>query len=106
METAKQWNSSRPSAEQWEPSLYVSILHPFALNSPNEYNSSSLEDMASRFEIPNPRNRWDKPLWTVKQDQSLPLQDISSYLYEIAEQPMQRNVATEYVRCKVCVFTS
>lgn len=58
--------------------------------------SGRLEDLSSRFEVPNPRNRWDRPLFTIHKDEKLPLDQIKEALFENTDS-MQRNQATEIV---------
>ena len=55
-----------------------------------------MEELASRFEVPNPRNRWDRPLFTLNKDDSTPSQEILEALEDKASAPA-RNVATEIV---------
>eukprot|EP01103_Thecamoeba_quadrilineata_P020546 TRINITY_DN8882_c0_g1_i1.p1 TRINITY_DN8882_c0_g1~~TRINITY_DN8882_c0_g1_i1.p1 ORF type:complete len:274 (+),score=50.16 TRINITY_DN8882_c0_g1_i1:103-924(+) len=40
-------------------------------SSSNKFNDSLFEELALRFERPNPRNRWDKPLFTISETQPL-----------------------------------
>lgn len=35
-----------------------------------------------RFEAPDSRNRWDSPLFTILQDDSLPFEDISDAVFK------------------------
>jgi len=73
-EDAKEWNSKRDKDIQWESSLF--------------------EELSQRFEVPNPRNKWDRPLFVLKKDDKTPLEDIKNALFENSEQ-QSRNFATE-----------
>ncbi|XP_037259489.1 protein KTI12 homolog [Falco biarmicus] len=42
------------------------------------------------FEAPDPRNRWDRPLFTVHGEEPLPLADIRAALFESAPPPPHR----------------
>ncbi|CAG8583035.1 702_t:CDS:2 [Ambispora gerdemannii] len=58
VEKARTWNSSRPEGEE-------------------RYEESVFDDLVSRFEEPNDRNRWDSPLFTViYDDPDIPCDDI------------------------------
>lgn len=59
IETAREWNSAR------EPE--------------NAYSQAVFDDLVSRFERPDARNRWDKPLYTVNPAS----EDLSNQLNEI-----------------------
>jgi hypothetical protein len=62
-----------------------------------QINIIRLEDYSNRFEVPNPRNRWDRPLITIREGNKLPWDDIKNVLLENPE-TVTRNEATEYVR--------
>ncbi|ELR16725.1 Chromatin associated protein [Acanthamoeba castellanii str. Neff] len=51
-----------------------------------------LKDLASRFEAPIEKNRWDAPLFRLEQDQELPLDRINEALFERHQKPP--NIAT------------
>eukprot|EP00124_Ichthyophonus_hoferi_P001687 Ihof_evm6s95 gene=Ihof_evmTU6s95 len=61
-ERIRQFNASRPPSDQ--------------------YNNDVLEELLMRFEEPDSRNRWDKPLFLVTPDDSLPLVAIETALYD------------------------
>eukprot|EP01102_Stenamoeba_stenopodia_P018658 TRINITY_DN6884_c0_g1_i1.p1 TRINITY_DN6884_c0_g1~~TRINITY_DN6884_c0_g1_i1.p1 ORF type:complete len:275 (+),score=75.39 TRINITY_DN6884_c0_g1_i1:38-862(+) len=58
-EVAKEWNSNR--ADKYEDSLQ--------------------EELSNRFETPNPKNRWDKPLFSLRPDEPTPCNLISDALF-------------------------
>ena len=39
-------------------------------------------DLASRMEVPNPKNRWDSPLFSLRPDEPTPLEDIARAVLE------------------------
>eukprot|EP01083_Nonionella_stella_P198501 728743_1 len=43
----------------------------------NKYPEEIFEDLVSRLEIPNSKNRWDSPLFTVKESEDIPLAAIA-----------------------------
>ncbi|XP_049850707.1 protein KTI12 homolog [Schistocerca gregaria] len=59
VQQAKKWNSSR-EGDKWE--------------------ESQLNELANRFEMPNPSKRWDKPCVIIKPEQPLPLTEIEKML--------------------------
>ncbi|KAK2543133.1 Txndc12 [Columba livia] len=54
------------------------------------------------FEAPDPRNRWDRPLFTVHGEEPLPLADIRAALFESAPPPPHR--ATRAQPLQSCGF--
>lgn len=44
------------------------------------YPPELFEDLWNRLEIPNPKNRWDRPLFTLHHTSPLPLEEITSAL--------------------------
>eukprot|EP01089_Gocevia_fonbrunei_P000502 TRINITY_DN1051_c0_g1_i2.p1 TRINITY_DN1051_c0_g1~~TRINITY_DN1051_c0_g1_i2.p1 ORF type:complete len:277 (-),score=49.76 TRINITY_DN1051_c0_g1_i2:111-941(-) len=50
-------------------------------NRENKFTPELFEDLNNRFEEPNGRNRWDAPLYTVSQNDTLPLEKICHGLY-------------------------
>ncbi|PRP83169.1 hypothetical protein PROFUN_09597 [Planoprotostelium fungivorum] len=72
---ARKWNVSREENARWDDALF--------------------EDMCNRFEVPNPRNRWDRPLFILRPEDVTPLEDIKNSLHETAEN-VPKNPATEY----------
>jgi protein KTI12 len=48
----------------------------------DSWGDGLLRDYASRFEAPNDRQRWDRPLFTVHADSELPLDDICAAMLE------------------------
>jgi len=56
----------------------------------------SWQELASRYETPNSRNRWDNPLFEVLPTSALPIGDIEEHLYQ-SRAPKQ-NLATKPVR--------
>jgi tRNA uridine 5-carbamoylmethylation protein Kti12 len=51
------------------------------------------------METPNPRNKWDRPLFILKKEDKIPFEDVKAALGEKAES-VNRNAATETVRMK------
>jgi len=64
------------------------------LDKTNQWESSLFNELSQRFEIPNPKNKWDRPLFTLTQDDKTPLEDIKMVLFE-TEEKYSRHVATE-----------
>jgi protein KTI12 len=58
IDTVKEWNSKRPSQEQYDEKL--------------------LSELFTRMEVPNGNNRWDNPLFSLKLNDATPLQEISN----------------------------
>jgi len=58
-----------------------------------KWDEKLLEELSSRFEVPNPRNRWDRPLFSVNKDDVLPFQDILDGIDSSAVS--MKNIATE-----------
>jgi len=76
-ETAMEWNIAREKSDQWEEVL--------------------LNELSDRFEVPNARNRWDRPLFTLHEANKLPVEEIKSLLFDNTE-PLQKNTATEFAK--------
>nr|CAG4644971.1 EOG090X0A11 [Leptodora kindtii] len=60
-----------------------------------QYDRSTFEALIMRYEMPDSRNRWDKPLFTIHTEDELPLPDIFSCLYERKAPPP--NLSTQSV---------
>jgi len=73
----KEWNRTKESSVQWSDEL--------------------LEELSSRFEVPNPRNRWDRPLFTLLPEDELPFEQINESFNEKAEIPT-KNLATVHAK--------
>jgi len=71
-DTALAWNETRISGK-WDPKL--------------------LEELASRFEVSNARNRWDRPLFTVSKDDTIECQDILDAIEDNSFKT--KNIATD-----------
>jgi len=67
------------------------------------WNPLLLDDLNARFEVPNPRNRWDRPLLTVREQEEIPFQDIFTALFEYSEAP-PKNSATEFNKIELPNF--
>jgi len=65
IETSKLWNEQREKIDSWDGLLF--------------------KELCKRFEAPNPRNRWDRPLYTLKSDERTPLEDIKNSLFDNAQ---------------------
>ena len=75
-ETRKNWNFSSDNKSE------------------NKFESESLfKDLSQRFETPNPKNRWDSPLFTVTEScPDLPFEDMNKALFE--KEAKTVNIAT------------
>ncbi|GAM25867.1 hypothetical protein SAMD00019534_090420, partial [Acytostelium subglobosum LB1] len=71
-EQAKQWNLARDPATAFTDSL--------------------LDELTNRFEVPNPKNRWDSPLFTLEPQHELPFDMLHKTLFEVQE--LRPNYAT------------
>ncbi|KAJ3190418.1 kti12, chromatin associated [Gaertneriomyces sp. JEL0708] len=69
---AAEWNSSRPEELQ--------------------YDAAVLDNLCTRFEEPDARNRWDAPLFTLIPDDPIPTQDIVDAV--ILRKPPPPNLST------------
>ncbi|EGC36124.1 hypothetical protein DICPUDRAFT_32350 [Dictyostelium purpureum] len=72
-DVSKQWNSQRDSSVAFSDNL--------------------LEELTNRFEVPNPKNRWDSPLFTLEPQHSLPFDLLYKTLFEVQE--LKPNYATQ-----------
>ncbi len=61
--------------------------------------NNSLDALILRFEAPDSRNRWDSPLFTIQQEDSLPFEAISDALFKRKAPPP--NQSTQSVRVLV-----
>lgn len=57
------------------------------------YGDELVEELFMRFECPDKRNRWDKPLFTLEPTEELPGEEIYSALYE--QKQMKPTMATQ-----------
>ncbi|KAJ3299030.1 kti12, chromatin associated [Borealophlyctis nickersoniae] len=69
IETAREWNASRPESNSYPPDVF--------------------ENLCSRFEEPEARNRWDAPLFTI-----LATDATSEFASQIAEAVILRKAPT------------
>lgn len=77
-EMAASWNASRPTTDQYPPSLHA--------------------DLTSRFEEPNNATKWDSPLFSVGQDEEqMPLAEMAAVLLK-AQVVRPPSMATTPVR--------
>lgn len=74
---ARKWNEELPEERRWDSKLF--------------------EELCARMEVPNPRNRWDKPLFVLKKDDPTPCEEIMNTLFDPGSLPT-RNVATELAK--------
>ncbi|XP_074661671.1 protein KTI12 homolog [Tubulanus polymorphus] len=74
-ELCKQWNSSRPDADQ--------------------YSHDVLNGLLMRFECPDSRNRWDSPLFTIQTDDELPYADICNALFNQKAPPPNQSTQSQ-----------
>ncbi|PIK56857.1 KTI12-like, chromatin associated [Apostichopus japonicus] len=69
---AREWNEGRPEGER--------------------YNQDVFDALVMRFEPPVGKNRWDKPLFSLKKDEKVDFDAISSALFNT--KPPARNMST------------
>lgn len=60
----------------------------------NKYDPELLKDLYSRMEIPNPKNRWDSPLYTLFPHEPIPFEAIHGSLFK-DKKKMKANVSTK-----------
>lgn len=48
----------------------------------NPFPSDFFTDYAQRMEKPNPSQRWDKPLFEIREDEKTPLEEIAKACFE------------------------
>ncbi|KYQ90729.1 hypothetical protein DLAC_09366 [Tieghemostelium lacteum] len=49
------------------------------------FNEKLFEELCNRFETPNPKNRWDSPLFTLEPQHTLPFDLLYKTLFEVKE---------------------
>ncbi|TPX63845.1 hypothetical protein SpCBS45565_g06312 [Spizellomyces sp. 'palustris'] len=59
---------------------------------PTAYDTTTVQDLCTRFEEPDARNRWDAPLFTLIPSDPLPIADIASAV--ILRRPPPPNLST------------
>ncbi len=64
---------------------------------PYSHKFLRISELCDRFEVPNPKNKWDRPLFTLKPEELTPLEDIRKQIMEEAE-IVTRNTATEVMK--------
>eukprot|EP01091_Cochliopodium_minus_P007309 TRINITY_DN17208_c0_g1_i1.p1 TRINITY_DN17208_c0_g1~~TRINITY_DN17208_c0_g1_i1.p1 ORF type:complete len:271 (+),score=72.10 TRINITY_DN17208_c0_g1_i1:30-842(+) len=64
----------------------------FNLKNENKYEENILKSLASRFEAPNGKNRWDKPLFTVNPEDKTPLKELEEHINNKVVKPHTSNV--------------
>ncbi|KAF7224449.1 protein KTI12 homolog isoform X1 [Nothobranchius furzeri] len=74
-EESSLWNKNRDAAEQ--------------------YSRDTFDALVRRFEAPDSRNRWDSPLFTVLQDDMLPLEAISDALFRRKAPPPNQSTQSQ-----------
>ncbi|KAF2076651.1 hypothetical protein CYY_002021 [Polysphondylium violaceum] len=75
-ESASKWNLER---EDQSPSA--------------AFSEKLAQELTFRFEVPNPKNRWDSPLFTLEPQHSLPYELLYKTLFEVQE--LRPNFATQ-----------
>nr|CAG8450803.1 11875_t:CDS:2 [Entrophospora candida]CAG8528939.1 2023_t:CDS:2 [Entrophospora candida] len=71
----------------------VELARKWNSNRENGYNSTLFEELVSRFEEPDDRNRWDSPLFTILfDDTNLPFDELWNSL--ILKKPKPPNLST------------
>lgn len=68
----------------------------FNLKQINQYSRSIFDALIMRYEDPDPKNRWDSPLFYSYLDKELDLKAVSDCLF--LKKPPPKNMATENVR--------
>jgi tRNA uridine 5-carbamoylmethylation protein Kti12 len=53
------------------------------------------DDYASRLEFPNPAKRWDQPMFQIRKDEELPLEEIYVALMDKAKNKPRDPVSTK-----------
>uniref|UniRef100_A0A8C5CY68 Protein KTI12 homolog n=1 Tax=Gadus morhua TaxID=8049 RepID=A0A8C5CY68_GADMO len=71
VEVSSAWNSSREPKEQ--------------------YTQEILDALVLRFEAPDSRNRWDSPLFTIQQEDTLPFDGISDAVFKRKAPPQNQS---------------
>ncbi|CAG13120.1 unnamed protein product [Tetraodon nigroviridis] len=74
-EVSSRWNVGRDAAER--------------------YNQDIFDALVLRFEAPDSRNRWDSPLFTILQDDTLPYEDISDALFKRKAPPPNQSTQSQ-----------
>ncbi|CAL8355874.1 unnamed protein product [Lota lota] len=75
VEVSSAWNSNREPKEQ--------------------YTQEILDALVLRFEAPDSRNRWDSPLFTVQQDDTLPFEGIYDAVFKRKAPPPNQSTLSQ-----------
>lgn len=75
VEVSSAWNSSREPKEQ--------------------YTQEILDALVLRFEAPDSRNRWDSPLFTIQQEDTLPFDGISDAVFKRKAPPPNQSTLSQ-----------
>ncbi|KAM9981262.1 hypothetical protein ACTFIY_003565 [Dictyostelium cf. discoideum] len=76
-------NTPRDLAKKWNQERDQSVA----------YSDKLLDELTNRFEVPNPKNRWDSPLFTLEPQHTLPHELLFKTLFEVQE--LRPNYATQ-----------
>lgn len=74
-EMSKMWNLSRSESDR--------------------YSDKLIEELIMRFESPSPSNRWDKPLFSVLENEALNMTDICHALFEQKAAPPNQSTESQ-----------
>lgn len=74
-EVSSTWNTQRDVTEQYSQEIFDALV--------------------LRFEAPDSRNRWDSPLFTILQDDSLPFEDISDAVFKRQAPPPNQSTQSQ-----------
>ncbi|EGG16460.1 hypothetical protein DFA_08998 [Cavenderia fasciculata] len=76
-------DTPRDQAKQWNTERDATI----------SFTDELAEELTNRFETPNPKNRWDSPLFTLEPHHQLPFELLHKTLFEVQE--LKPNFATQ-----------
>ncbi|XP_029992576.1 protein KTI12 homolog [Sphaeramia orbicularis] len=74
-QVSSRWNTDRDAAEQYTQEIFDALV--------------------LRFEAPDSRNRWDSPLFTILQDDTLPFDAISDALFKRKAPPPNQSTQSQ-----------
>eukprot|EP01133_Synstelium_polycarpum_P008662 gene8662-10167_t len=76
-------NTPREEAKSWNAARDQTVA----------FTNELVEELTNRFEAPNPKNRWDSPLFTLEPQHVLPFDMLNKTLFEVQE--LRPNYATQ-----------
>nr|XP_015903344.1 protein KTI12 homolog isoform X2 [Parasteatoda tepidariorum] len=60
-----------------------------------QYNKSIFDALVQRFEVPEDKNRWDSPLFTIHKDEDIPLTEIEAALFSRKAPPPNQSTQNQ-----------